>query len=70
MNTETELKSQGWWRDGGWIVSEGYRRERNGTEMLLFNPDEKQWEWYPHAATTSYIYESFKTLAEALRKTK
>jgi len=70
MNTQSELKAQGWWLDPDWIVSEGYRRERAGTEMLIFNPDDKQWQWYQEWDTTSDICESFKTLAAALRKTQ
>lgn len=59
------LKKGGWWLDPSWIVSTGYRRENNGTEMLIWNPDERRWEWYPHVATTMYEFEQFKTLTAA-----
>lgn len=60
------LKAGGWWLDPGWIISTGYRREHNGTEMIIFDPDLRRWQWYPHCATTMYDYEEFKTLTTAL----
>lgn len=58
----------GWWLDPGWIISTGYRRENNGTEMLIFDPDLRRWQWYPHCATTMYEFEEFKTLTAALKR--
>ena len=60
------LKAGGWWLDSDWIISTGYRREHDGTEMLIWNTETRRWEWYPHVATTMYEYESFKTLTAAL----
>ena len=57
----------GKWEFVGEIYGDkAYARENNGTELLRYDAESRKWEWYPHIATTSYIFHTFETLTAAL----